>query len=203
MIQLSLSMASSNTNSLFNSSANNSTLQLNSSDDSDYTISLCNTQHLSLNEVSQFIGTNLNVFDFLHINCRSLPKNFDEINNTLMYIKKQLTVIAVTETWLKPVNNDLFQIPGYSLVSCSRPTKPGGGVGLFINDQYQYKPLSDLTFINNVIECIFIEVVLHNRCNLIIGCIYRPPNSDICDFNCQISSILKNNCLTKNKNIFC
>ena len=200
-------MASSNTSTSVNavsstaSLANNNTLHFDSSDDTDCSLSLCSTQHLSLNEVNQFIGTNQDTFDFLHINSRSLSKNFDEINNTLLCIKKQFTVIAVTETWLKPVNEDLYQLPGYSFVSLSRPIKPGGGVGIFVNDQYHYKPLSDLSISNDIIECIFIEIVLVNRANILIGCIYRPPSSDINEFNYHISNLFSNKQFTNKNNI--
>ena len=55
----------------------------------------------------------------------------------------------------------------------------------------------------DVIECIFVEVVKRDEsnCKMIIGCIYRPANSDVTLFNEQLSSILKHTYLIKSKEI--
>ena len=49
------------------------------------------------------------------------------------------------------------------------------------------------------IETIFIEISQKNAANIIIGCVYRPPNSDVSLFNVEMLSIL--NILNKNRKI--
>ena len=110
-----------------------SVLDLNKSDDCDSSIPQLNSSYLTLNEINDYLSNDKNVDRFMHINCRSLPKHFDEIRSLINYISKPLTVLAISESWLKPFNEGIFQLPGYTFVSCSRQTTTGGGVGLYIN----------------------------------------------------------------------
>ena len=112
-----------------------SNLDLNTFDETDNHIPLANSVYLTLKDVPKFIGNNLNCLNFMHINCRSLQRNFDTLSSLISQIDKQLTALAVSETWLKPNNEDAFHLPGYAFVACSRPVKVGAGVGLYINDQ--------------------------------------------------------------------
>ena len=45
-------------------------------------------------------------------------------------------VIALSETWLNDNDSDSFNLGGYELVSCSRSSKKGGGVGLYIYKKF-------------------------------------------------------------------
>ena len=56
-------------------------------------------------------------FNAIHVNCRSLNKNFKALENLLTFISGKLTVIAVSETWLTELSEDTFNLMGYSFVS--------------------------------------------------------------------------------------
>ena len=59
----------------------------------------------------------------------------------------------------------------------NRSSKIGGGVGIYIANQMNYKIRSDLNLSDeNIIESIFIELVTAVGKNIIVGVIYRPPN---------------------------
>ena len=59
-------------------------------------------------------------------------------------------IIAVTETWCQPHEQDgLYSIPGYSLYRSDRPNKPGGGTLLYISvpsltTSYSIHPMTPL-----------------------------------------------------------
>ena len=143
-----------------------------------------------LNEFFRFQCTS--AINIIHINCRSFNKNYCGIVNLLRILSKPLTAIAITETWLTVSNQDAFFLPGYNFVSQPRKDKTGGGVGIYINCDFVYKLRSDLCRLCTFIECIFIELPQKAKCNsTIIGCIYRPPNTDISLFNSEIVKILK------------
>ncbi len=58
----------------------------------------------------------------------------------------------------------------YEYFGSNRPNKKGGGVGLYVSKQLEYKSRNDLDKnIDNIIETRFIEVL--NKCskNIIIG----------------------------------
>ena len=45
---------------------------------------------------------------------------------------------------------------------------------------------------NNNVESLFIEIVIHGNKNIIIGIIYRPPNSSSVDFFKYLADLVKN-----------
>src|ERR1043165_5299692 len=65
------------------------------------------------------------------INCRSLKKNFRNVEKFLVTLSKPLTAIALTETWLTSVNQDTYSLRGYNFISQPRIDKPGGGIGIY------------------------------------------------------------------------
>ena len=137
----------------------------------------------------------------MHINCRSVSKNFNSILDLLDIAATSVTFIAVTETWLTPVTESNYVIPNYHLVSQPRLNKPGGGVGIYILNDVEYILRKDLTFNYDFIECIFVELIQKNNSNIIIGCVYRPPGTDMSMFNSTITDILQTIDLKKGKTV--
>ena len=124
----------------------------------------------------------------MHCNCRSLSKSFGDILNLLLPVTRQPSVIAVTETWLTAANCNLFQIPNYVFFQQHRLTK-GGGVGIFINSQFNATAVSELDLLLPYLECLFVELCCANH-KVLVGCMYRPPNTDIVQFNLALANIL-------------
>ena len=67
------------------------------------------------------------LFSVIHLNARSIPKNFDNFLTFLENVEIQFTAIGVSETWLNGTNQNLYGIKGYSQVNKKR----GGGDSLF------------------------------------------------------------------------
>jgi hypothetical protein len=51
----------------------------------------------------------------LHINARSLPKNISNIVNYLNLLENCFSVIGISETWLKDIQDPLIQIQNYTI----------------------------------------------------------------------------------------
>jgi Endonuclease-reverse transcriptase len=134
--------------------------------------------------------TKRHCLNIMHINCRSIKKNFNGIRDLLNNTSNCLTAIAVTETWLNCTTADAYVLPGYTFISKPRIGKGGGGVGFFVNSDVTHNIREDLCRMHPHIECVFIEIVLPNVKTIIIGCIYRPPNSDVAEFNSDLDLIL-------------
>ena len=127
----------------------------------------------------------------MHINCRSMKKNFSNIVNLVSTLSRSLTAIALTETWLTVLNQDTYLLPGYKFISRTRTNKTGGGVGIFISSDHLYKIRPDLCRMTCNIECLFVQITQKGKPSVLIGCIYRPPNTDIVSYNSEFESILK------------
>ena len=112
----------------------------------------------------------------LHINLRSLNRNFEYFENLLYSIKFNFSVIGISETWLHNNSPQLFNIPNYTLIRADRQERRGGGVAFYIADNLKYKIRYDIKF--EQAEVLFIEVINDQLKNVVIGLIYRPPNSN-------------------------
>ena len=149
------------------------------------------TKYIDTAEINSFFKEkNPSTLNMLHINVRSLNKHYDDILTLLENCSIKLTVLGVTETWLSDSNQELYNISGYNFVTQSRVNKPGGGVGMYINENLNYLVRNDLS--NNLphIESLFVEICYTNASNILVGCIYRPPNTDVALFNDVIQSVL-------------
>ena len=102
---------------------------------------------------------NLNHFDksslsMLHLNIRSLQKNFDSLFNLLMTLKFEFKVICITETWCSDnsMNHNLFKIPQYNSIHQVRRTGKGGGIAVFLHESLTFNVRHDLSANNANIE---------------------------------------------------
>lgn len=142
-----------------------------------------------------YLGITSQRFSLIHFNIRSLPCHFTEMDSYLKCLEFHFTVIGLSETWLNDNNCSCFSIEGYRMECINRTNRQGGGVSILIQEQLDYTKRSDLCHSTEVIECIFIEVFkskLNSNKHYIIGVIYRPPNSNLEDFNNFLNDILAN-----------
>ena len=143
----------------------------------------------SSDEISSLPSINsIKNFSLLYINCRSLNKNISEIESLIHRLQITLPVIAVSETWTSDDTQNSFNIPGYNFVAKSRCHKSGGGVGLYVLDSISFRVRDDLDFDSNgLFDSIFIEL-LHDA--TLVGCIYKPPDSDVSNFTSVLDTLL-------------
>jgi hypothetical protein len=112
----------------------------------------------------------------MHLNIRSLSKNFSGLNVLLKTINHHFSIIATTETWIKAHNTTLFELEGYSQELLYRPTKAGGGTSMYISDKLNYKVRPDLDYLDNNIEMLWVELdktELNSNRSCLVGTIYR------------------------------
>ena len=141
-----------------------------------------------------------NQFSLLHINARSLNKNFDSVELFLSSINNfSFSLIGITETWLNINSPQMFNLQNYDFIRSDREHGRGGGVAMYVNNQIKFKIRPDIHITGA--EDLFIEILNDRHKNTIIGTIYRPPNSETDTFLNGIDTQL-NNCLQENKNIY-
>ena len=120
-------------------------------------------------------------FSMLHVNARSLNKNFNSLLFLLNQLKLYIPAIAVSEIWTTHETENLFNIPGYNMVCKSREQGTGGGVALYIADDIEFCSRNDLCS-SEIPESVFVELT---KCDIILGCVYKPPNANV---DCFVSS---------------
>ena len=150
----------------------------------------------SFNEkISSLCTEDVLSFSLCHINIRSIKANLGDFDNYMRMLNRDFSISGVTETWLNDVTCDLYGMGGYELIEKHRTNKVGGGIGLFVKNGVNYRPRADLTIFEHYCESMFIEIdksVFGSERNMLVGVIYRPPNTDIKLFIAALKEILEN-----------
>ena len=137
-----------------------------------------------------------------HVNIASLNLHCDDLRFVLSRLNHNFDVLGITEHKLSvdcdPLNN--IDIPGYNFIY--EPTLSScGGAGFYIKNSVDFIVRDDLKMNQKSDhEAIFIELILQNRKNLIVGCIYRHAGSNLplSDFtNLHLEPILEKISLEK------
>ena len=131
------------------------------------------------------------MFSIMHLNARSLLKNLDQLNVILKNLNRTFSVLGVSETWLTESTSDLVNIAGYNFVSSHRKSKAGSGVGIYLQNDIEYKVIKECRFYDpEVIESIFVEIIVPQGKNIIVSCVCRPPNQNTTLFLEKFNDIL-------------
>ena len=112
-------------------------------------------------------------FTLFNQNIRSLRKNVMHLN---IYVEKVVNVRLITmqEVWQATGN---VIIPGFNIITKSRSTKRGGGVGIAVKTGIQYDIINS-PFIEAVFESIGVKLEIGKK-KYAIYSIYCPPKTPI------------------------
>ena len=110
----------------------------------------------------------------LHYNVQSLANKVDVLMSEFSYFD----LVSFSETWLdKSVSSQDLLFPTFHPPERKdRLSDRYGGVILYVKDTLTYTRRYDLEL--NRLECIWIQIKLHNKNNVLYGVFYRPPSSD-------------------------
>ena len=143
-------------------------------------------------------------FSVLHFNIRSMPKNLNNFEQYLQCHSHNFKIIGFSETWLSEINSQNYTLSGYNIENNFRINKSGGGVSVCVRHDIEYRLRNDLSLLNSNLESIFIEIPkseFNSIKTIIVGILYRPPNTAIEEFNDSLNDILKQ-VITKNYTIY-
>ena len=136
----------------------------------------------SLNKYLSKHNVSFESFSVAHLNIRSIPAHLTEFQAYMENIEHKFSVYGFTETWLTESNQSCYGLPGYNHVNVVRKERSGGGASLFISDVLEYNEIDELTDVNAIMETVFVEICL-NHTNVIVGVVYRPPDTNLQVFN--------------------
>ena len=110
-----------------------------------------------LNNILSNEGQSDSNFSLLHLNVRSLRNKVDDLTLLLANLNVKFTVIGISETWLQNDSHDVDMI-GYKFIHKNRPDRSGGGVGLYLSNNFDFKMRDDMCGSDaGVMESLFIE----------------------------------------------
>ena len=143
------------------------------------------------NQFNEMLSKNNPIdLSLLHLNIRSLQKIFNNLSNYLTNLNIQFSIIGISETWLRDDSHSV-DINGYRFIHKNRPNRTGGGVGLYISENLEFKLRPDLCFDKpDVAVSLFIEIKKPKEKNIIVGIVYRAPNLHSDDFLSKNTEVL-------------
>ena len=114
----------------------------------------------------------------------SIGKHFDDLNLVISLLKFDFHIIGISEHKIQKENDDNsfsnINLEGYHPFVFDPTETSHGGTGFYVKDSLVYVKSDDLKFNSpSNYESTFIEVILPDRKNMILGCIYRHPTSTI------------------------
>ena len=119
-------------------------------------------------------------FTVLSLNIQSLPAKFTQFNDLISQFPNNSApdVICIQETW-QIIDNSFFPLPNYHPLEINtRQLARGGGVGIYVKENFSYKILKQYSiFCERIFESLFIEVTIENNKKIIIGSVYCPPKA--------------------------
>ena len=125
-------------------------------------------------------------------NIRGLNSKLGELNYILTHslLQGHPDIVLICETWLT-LNSPKPIIPGYDVERSDRRIKKGGGVCVLLSSRCKYTRRHDLESTNSAcLESCFVELRNWNS-NIVLGSLYRPPNTDITGFQNKVQEIIK------------
>ena len=115
----------------------------------------------------------------LHQNIRGLFGKRDILST--IFDSGNIDIFTLSETHIREGSHldvhDLYSVPGYHFVKKNRRNGPGGGTAMYISDKFTFVRRHDLE--QNDLECIWMEFVFQKAKNILVGCMYRPPDSSL------------------------
>ena len=134
---------------------------------------------------------NNNGFSIIHLNARSISKNFSQINQFLCDLRFAFDIIAISESWMDSSKSSEYDIKGYEVIHQVRQGKRGGGCSLYVRDVLKFKVLDKwCRSVKDLFECCTIELMLDGSKNILVSCMYRTPGNQIASFTDEIDEIL-------------
>ena len=160
----------------------------------------CNYYDIDSFNSNQILNNGIHNLSLFHLNARSIFSNYEEISTFISLTNIHFSVLGFTETWSHGNINSVLNIPHYNCIESFRSNKRGGGVCLYVSNELPFVKLSNISFFNDSVESLFIEINCDTLGKCTIGVIYRPPNISIDLFNNNLDIIF--NTLSSNKNSY-
>ena len=143
-----------------------------------------NSKYHDIHQFNQIKPDPISSLGLIHTNLASIGKHFDDLNLVISLLKFDFHIIGISEHKIQKENDDNsfsnINLEGYHPFVFDPTETSHGGTGFYVKDSLVYVKKDDLKFNSpSNYESTFLEVILPDRKNMILGCIYCHPTSTI------------------------
>lgn len=137
----------------------------------------CIKEYFDCNSVNHFfkqLPTKSNLYlTCIHLNIRSLIKNFTKLLQVVHSASLPLDLIILTEVGISESIKNLYNIPGYNMHTQLRNNRKGGGIIIYTKSYLKFTPIHYKTI---TFESMLGTVKLSNNDVVDVCAVYRPPS---------------------------
>ena len=135
---------------------------------------------LCLYSYSDSVVLNESSLNIIQWNVRGLFGKQDQVVRLIRLLggPNKVQVVCLNETWLRTETSSKVVIPGYNIIHKCRVGKKGGGLSILVSNDCTFREIDLTSLTHNNIEIMAIEIKCQNA-NLLVGNVYRPPNTDL------------------------
>ncbi|XP_075151889.1 uncharacterized protein LOC142225923 [Haematobia irritans] len=122
----------------------------------------------------------------LHMNIRSLRKNFLTFLTHIKNILNNIQIIVLSETNIQDDEKNMYNIAGFNSTFINRDGR-GGGIAVFIREHHMHEiiPIHTISF-----EALKIVIMPPNESCLTLLPVYRPPKQSITSFISELEQCI-------------
>ena len=144
-----------------------------------------------LNKKLKTIDHNKELFSTLFVNIDGNATNFDEFASELQIYDHPFSVISLAETNICESQKDMYPLTNYTSIYQSKISNKnkGTGIGMYINNKYNFTPDHDHSICTPHLESLFITIT-NTESPITIGVIYMPPSGQKTKFNSEFENLL-------------
>ena len=135
-------------------------------------------------------------FSVLHLNIRSMNKNFESFKEFYSKINFKFSIVCFSETWVDDISfnkNSNFQLSGYQVLHQTKKYCKTGGVFVFVHENLNFKLREDLRMNCDAVQSLSIEMSSTKSKNIILNTIYRSPNGDMNQLETHFKDVFSKN----------
>lgn len=145
-------------------------------------------------------STNTNIFSMISLNINSIPQHFDNFIEQCLMARK-CDLIALCETKLTDSIQHLYKLQGFRDFKLNI-SRHSGGLAVYINNKHDCLMREDLTVKEVYMEALFVEIRNKGK-NIVVGNIYRRPNTNPRQFLARLDDVLSGICAENKTCLLC
>lgn len=111
----------------------------------------------------------------MHINIRSIIKNFTKLQQIIHNCIIPLDVIVITEAGISSNIVQLYNLSGYTMYPQLRSNKRGGGIIVYIRSHFKFTPIQHSTW---TFENLTGILKVNSDQEVVVCAVYRPPRNN-------------------------
>ena len=141
---------------------------------------------------NQLVSEKLQLFSTYFHNIDGNQANFDTFCAHMNTLDTEFSIVGIAETNIDNSHKDLYKLSGnYSSVYLSKleNKSKGSGLGLYVNNRYNFTVAEDLCYNSEHLQSLFISIKNMDE-PVTVGVLYRPPNGNISQFNSEMTDII-------------